>query len=197
MIKHPSRQLILASSSRYRRKLISQLGLEFSVDSPHVDETALAGETTAEQVVRLACLKARTVASNKENALVIGSDQLAECDGETLGKPGEHQKALTQLRRLTGRTVTFQTGLCLLNTTTGRMQAQAVPFQVRFRALPDESLDRYLRREQPYDCAGSFKSEGLGITLFEWLRGDDPNALIGLPLITLVTMLRAEGIELP
>lgn len=197
MTKKTSHQLILASSSSYRRKLLSQLGLIFDTISPNVDESALAGETTAAQVVRLACLKARTVASGYNNALVIGSDQLADCEGETLGKPGQHDKALTQLQRLAGKTVTFQTGLCLHNTTTGRIQAQAVPFQVRFRALPEEALDRYLKREQPYDCAGSFKSEGLGITLFEWMRGDDPNALVGLPLITLVTMLRVEGVVLP
>lgn len=197
MAESQNRQLVLASSSKYRLQLLRQLGLQFYVESPNIDESPVSGERAAEQVVRLACLKAQTVAAGKGNALVIGSDQLADCEGETLGKPGEHKQALAQLLRLAGKTVTFQTGLCLLDTSSGRVQAKAVPFQVRFRALPEDALERYLKCEQPYDCAGSFKSEGLGITLFEWMRGDDPSALIGLPLIALVTMLSAEGVVLP
>jgi septum formation protein len=191
------RSLILASSSRYRRALLENLGLPFTTAAPNLDESPHTGETAERQVLRLARLKAGAVAAGKPDALVIGSDQLAVCEGQVLGKPGCHERALAQLRQLSGRTVTFHTGLCLLDSATGREQVARVPFEVRFRALEDATLERYLRREQPYDCAGSFKSEGLGITLFRWLRGDDPSALIGLPLIALVTMLEAEGVQLP
>lgn len=190
-------QLVLASSSPYRRQLLARLMLPFEVMSPDVDETPLAGEKPWETALRLAQRKASAVAEHFPRALVIGSDQVAVLDDAILGKPGHFQKAKEQLMAASGREVTFHTALALLNAATGRMQAKVVPFGVKFRVLTEAQIERYLHREQPYDCAGSAKSEGLGITLIERFIGDDPNALVGLPLIALVDMLRDEGIELP
>lgn len=188
---------ILASSSPYRREVLERLGRPFRCVSPEVDEAARPGEGPAALVARLAEDKARAVAEGLDGGLVIGSDQLCERDGEVLGKPGDHEAAVAQLRRASGRTVTFHTGLALVNAATGTAQVEVVETRVRFRELDDARIERYLRAERPYDCAGSFKSEGLGVVLFEAVEGDDPAALIGLPLIRLVAMLEAEGEVLP
>jgi septum formation protein len=185
--------LILASSSPYRRELLSRLGLVFQCHSPDVDESVLAGESPDALVLRLARSKAQAVAHHHPDALIIGSDQCAELDGRILGKPGDHEAAVRQLQAASGREVVFHTGLCLLNARSGRDHVTSVPFRVRFRALDSAMIEDYLRREMPYDCAGSFKSEGLGIALFEGMEGDDPTALVGLPLIALVDMLQEEG----
>ncbi len=186
--------LILASSSIYRRELLERLRLPFGVDAPDIDETPLAGEAPERTALRLAQAKARKVAERHPDALVIGCDQVATLDGVQLGKPLTHDNAARQLSAMRGRTVTFHSALCLHNAASGRMQAEDVICEVRFRNLDDAQIERYLAREQPYHCAGSAKSEGLGIALIEWMRGDDPNALIGLPLIRLVGMLENEGI---
>jgi septum formation protein len=186
--------LILASSSPYRRELLGRLGVDFRCQSPDVDESMLPGESPDDMVMRLACSKAEAVARDHPGSLVIGSDQCAELDGRILGKPGDHEGAVIQLRAASGRTVAFHTGLCLLNARTGRSRVTCVPYRVRFRTLDSAMIEDYLHREQPYDCAGSFKSEGLGIALFEAMEGEDPTALMGLPLIALVGMLRAEGV---
>jgi septum formation protein len=188
------RTLILASSSPYRRELLSRLGLAFQCHSPDVDESVLAGESPDALVLRLARSKAQAVAHHYPDALIIGSDQCAEFDGRILGKPGDHEGAVRQLRAASGREVVFHTGLCLLNARTGRAHVTSERFRVRFRALDSAMIEDYLRRETPYDCAGSFKSEGLGIALFEGMEGDDPTSLMGLPLIALVGMLQREGI---
>lgn len=190
------RQLVLASTSPYRKALLQRLGLAFEAASPAAGETPLPGESPQELVKRLAEAKARAVADRFPQALIIGSDQVAVLEGEILGKPGTHAKALDQLRAASGKRVSFLTGLCLLNAASGHAQVEVVPFSVKFRELTDAQLEAYLRKEQPYDCAGSFKSEGLGIALFEKLEGDDPNALIGLPLIRLIAMLSREGIDI-
>ncbi len=189
-----ARPLVLGSTSPFRRQLLERLGVPFTVASPEVDESALPGESPEALVARLAELKARAVAARHPGALVIGSDQVAVNGGEILGKPGGHERATAQLQAASGKRVTFLTGLCLLNGETGRAQVEVVPFHVHFRALTQAQIDSYLRREEPYNCAGSFKSEGLGIALFERLEGDDPSALIGLPLIRLVKMLENEGL---
>lgn len=188
-----SRQLVLASTSRYRRELLSRLGLPFDVCAPDADEAPLAGEAPSDTAERLALVKARAVADRYPQALIIGSDQVAHLDGRIYGKPGNHENAVRQLQEMSGRTVTFHTGLCLLNAETGVARVRGVPIRVTFRALTDETIERYLRREQPYDCAGSAKSEGLGISLIARFEGDDPNALIGLPLIALCDLLAEEG----
>lgn len=193
----PERPLILASTSPYRRQLLERLGLNFSAMVPDTDETPRDGEHPAELAARLAEAKARSVAARTTHALIIGSDQVAECNGLALGKPGDHERTVAQLRRASGRTVTFHTGLCLLDAASGACQLEVVPFRVDFRSLTAEEIERYVQREQPYDCAGGFKSEGLGIALFERMIGDDPNALIGLPLIRLCRMLAREGIAVP
>lgn len=190
------RQLVLASSSPYRRELLDRLGLEYLTVSPAIDETALPGETPDALVERLAEQKARKVAETHQG-LIIGSDQVATVDDDILGKPGNHENAVAQLTRLSGQRVTFHTGLCLLDTAHHEAQVDVVPFTVQFRSLSAEQIERYLQREQPYNCAGSFKSEGLGITLFEKMLGDDPTALIGLPLIRLTAMLAKAGIDFP
>ena len=190
------RPLILASSSPYRRELLDRLGLDYSTVSPDIDESALPGETPAALVERLAEQKARAVGESHPG-LIIGSDQVATVDDEILGKPGNHERAVAQLARLSGRQVTFHTGLCLLDTVHHEAQVDVVPFTVQFRSLSAGQIERYLRTEQPYNCAGSFKSEGLGITLFEKMLGEDPTALIGLPLIRLTTMLENAQIQLP
>lgn len=190
-----TRRLILASGSVYRRALLDKLGLSYSCQSPDIDETARPGETAADLVSRLALAKAQAVAASEPNALIIGSDQAATLDGQILGKPLTHARALEQLRAASGKKVRFETGLCLLDSASGRYQRIVEPFEVHFRQLSEAQIEHYLRREQPLHCAGSFKSEGLGIVLFERLSGDDPNALIGLPLIQLTRMLENLGID--
>jgi septum formation protein len=187
-------ELILASSSIYRRELLERLHMPFSVISPNVDETPLPEERPEETAFRLAQLKARKVAEQHPRAIVIGCDQVATLDGQQLGKPLTHDNATRQLRMMRGRIVIFHSALCLFNAATGHMQATVEPYEVAFRDLSDEQIERYLIKEQPYHCAGSAKSEGLGIALIASMRGDDPNALIGLPLIKLITMLHNEGI---
>ena len=191
------RSLILASTSPFRRDLLARLGLPFTVQAPDADETPQPGEDAPTLVARLATRKAQVVARHHPEALIIGSDQAAVLDDEIIGKPGDHERAAAQLRRASGRTMTFYTGLCLLDGASGLQQVAVEPFRVVFRALTEPRIERYLRREQPYHCAGSFKSEGLGIALFERLEGDDPTSLIGLPLIRLIRMLEAAGVEVP
>lgn len=190
-------ELVLASTSPFRRELLERLAIDFQCDSPDCDETPVPGESPQAMVQRLAEAKARSVADRYPAALVIGSDQCAELDGKILGKPGGFDTAFEQLKNASGRTVRFHTGLCLINSENRDLQVEDVLFDVEFRNLGDGEITRYLEKEQPYNCAGSFKSEGLGITLFERLRGDDPTALIGLPLIALCRMLRNQGVELP
>ena len=195
MVDDP-RQLVLASSSPYRRELLDRLGLAYLTVSPAIDEATLPGETPDALVERLAEQKARKVAETQQG-LIIGSDQVATVDNDILGKPGNHENAVAQLTRVSGQGVTFHTGLCLLDTEHHEAQVDVVPFTVQFRQLTAQQIERYLQREQPYNCAGSFKSEGLGITLFEKMLGEDPTALIGLPLIRLTAMLAKAGITLP
>ncbi len=188
--------IVLASTSPYRKELLQRTGIDFKTVAPDVDESSLPGESPENLVKRLAEAKARVIGTTCE-ALIIGSDQVAVSGDEILGKPGSHENALVQLRKLSGKLVTFQTGLCLLNSTSNEMQVDTVPFRVQFRKLDEQQIERYLRADQPYNCAGSFKSEGLGITLFERMDGDDPTALIGLPLIRLTSMLMQAGVVLP
>lgn len=188
-------QLILASSSIYRRELLERLQLSFSVVVPDVDETPLPNEKPEETALRLAQVKARKIGDLHPNALVIGCDQVATLDGLQLGKPLTHDNAVKQLTLMRGRTVFFHSALCVFNAASGNMQAEDVIYEVRFRQLTDAQIENYLRLEQPYHCAGSAKSEGLGIALMEYMRGDDPNALIGLPLISLISMLQKEGVS--
>ena len=190
------RPLILASTSRYRRELLARLHLPFDVQPPEVDETARIGETPRELAERLALEKAQAVAARFPEAVVIGSDQVADLDGEALGKPGHHANAVAQLRRMSGRTVVFQTALTVMCQETGFAQHELAPVRVRFRQLHDDEIEAYLRAEQPYDCAGSAKSEGLGIALLDAIDSDDPTALVGLPLIRTCRMLRAAGVRL-
>lgn len=187
--------LILASSSPFRRALLQRLGYPFEVIAPEVDETPRPHEPPETLVERLALAKARAVATRRPDALIIGSDQVAVYGGVITGKPGNHAEALRQLQAASGRKVVLYTGLVLLNATSGRVQSEVVPFGIQFRELTEEQIENYLRTEQPYNCAGSVKSEGLGIALLERFEGDDPNALIGLPLIRLVRMLEAEGVR--
>ena len=187
-------ELILASTSRYRAALLERLGLPFSTLAPEVDETPARGEAAVDLVRRLAIAKARAGSRAYPDALVIGSDQLAVLDDAVLGKPGTEARAREQLARLSGRSVTFLTGLCLIDGRTQREQVEVVETPVRFRTLSDRQIADYVAREQPLDCAGAFKSEGLGIALFEALEGTDPNALVGLPLIALTTMLTNAGL---
>lgn len=188
------RRLILASTSPFRRELLARLGLPFTVQAPNADETHQPGEEAPALVVRLAALKARAVARHEPAALIIGSDQAAVLDSTIIGKPGNHEQAVVQLQQASGRTVIFYTGLCLLDSASGQQQVAVTSFQVTFRSLTPSQIERYLRREQPYHCAGSFKSEGLGVALFERMEGDDPTSLIGLPLIQLTRMLEAAGV---
>lgn len=190
-------RLVLASTSPYRLAVLQKLPLEFVTDSPDIDESPQANESPQELVKRLSLAKAQAVAPRHPHSLIIGSDQVAVLGGQILGKPGNHENAVKQLHNASGHQVVFNTGLCLLNSDTDHAQVRCVPFTVQFRRLSDEQIERYLQHEKPYNCAGSFKSEGLGITLFEKLLGDDPNTLIGLPLIELVRMLENEGIILP
>ncbi|MDJ0741439.1 MAG: nucleoside triphosphate pyrophosphatase [Gammaproteobacteria bacterium] len=190
-------QLVLGSTSPFRSELLTKLGLPFVTDAPQIDETARDGESPDALVSRLAAAKAHDVGARHDGALVIGSDQVACVDGRILGKPGDRETAVAQLCAASGETVDFHTGLCLLNTGSGRAQVAVEPFAVDFRDLDRAQIERYVDRERPFNCAGSFKSEGLGIALFAALRGRDPNALIGLPLILLVEMLAREGVAVP
>jgi septum formation protein len=192
-----SPKIVLASSSPYRRSLLERLCIPFDTASPDVDESPLPGETPEQLVIRLACLKAGAVAKGRPSALVIGSDQVAVLGNTLLGKPGTRANALKQLQSMRGHSVSFLTGLCLLNTTTNNCQTDLVRYEVVFRHYDDAEIERYLDRDQPYNCAGSFKSEQLGITLMRRMQGDDPTALIGLPLIRLSEMLRQEAVQLP
>lgn len=191
----PRKPLILASSSPFRQDLLRRLGLEFRALAPDVDERAREGEAPEALARRLAEAKARRIARDHPDALVIGSDQVAVLDGRPVGKPGDHAAAVAQLSAASGRTLRFITALCLLNVPEDRLQIDTVTCDVTFRQLSREAIESYLRREQPYGCAGSFKSEALGIALLERLGGPDPTALIGLPLIRLVGMLEEEGIN--
>lgn len=187
--------LILASSSPYRKELLQRLFLDFEVFSPDIDESQLADERPEQTALRLAQLKAKKIAETHPDAIIIGCDQVATLDGMQLGKPGNHENAIKQLRMMRGKQVTFHSALCLYNAQTQHMQAEVVPYIVEFRNLSDTQIDRYLSIEKPYNCAGSAKSEGLGIALISAMHGEDPNALIGLPLIKLITMLTAENIH--
>ncbi|MBW3163915.1 Maf family protein [Ferrimonas balearica] len=187
--------LVLGSTSPFRRELLGKLGLPFECDKPEVDETPLPDETAQQLVTRLAEAKAKAVAERHPNALIIGSDQVAVVAGNILGKPHTHEKAVAQLSAASGEVVTFYTGLCLYNSSTGKAQTLVEPFEVAFKALTEAQIEGYLRAEQPYNCAGSFKSEGLGVMLFDRLTGRDPNALIGLPLISLGELLANEGVD--
>ena len=189
------RRLILGSTSPYRRELMLRLRLPFDVVSPDVDETPLAGEAPRALALRLALAKARAVAAMHPNAVVIGSDQVADLDGEPLGKPGTHARATAQLQRMRGKTVVFQTAVAVVCIETGFSQMDLAEVNVKFRNLDDEEIECYLLAETPYDCAGSAKSEGLGIALLESIDSDDPTALVGLPLIRTCQMLRAAGVK--
>ena len=188
-------QLVLASTSPFRRELLSKLGLPFVTVNPATDESVVHGETPETTALRLSEAKARAVASQYPDALIIGSDQMAFIDDQVFGKSGTHDNAVKQLKTMRGRTVNFFTGLCLLNTQTGRAQLRGVPMLVTFRNLSDDEIENYLQKEKPYNCAGSAKSEGLGIAVIEKMQGEDPNALIGLPLIALCDLLRNEGVS--
>ena len=189
-----SQTIILASTSPYRRELLARLGLTFDVANPNTDESQLPGETPEALALRLSEAKARAVANNYPEALIIGSDQVATVDGQIYGKPGTHQRAVEQLRALSGKTVNFYTGLCLYNARTDQAEVCGVDTLVTFRQLTDSEIENYLQREPAYNCAGSAKSEGLGIALLSRMQGDDPNALVGLPLIALCTLLRNQGV---
>ncbi|MDC9724916.1 MAG: Maf family protein [Gammaproteobacteria bacterium] len=188
-------QLILGSSSPFRAELLEKLGLTFTTASPDIDERCLDNESAEQLVQRLSEQKAQKIAETHTNALIIGSDQVALLNGEILGKPGNHENAMKQLTAASGKTVRFLTGLSLLNSKTGKVQSLVEPFEVSFKTLSNDQIAFYLQQEKPYQCAGSFKSEGFGISLFSKLNGEDPNSLIGLPLIRLISLLQAEGID--
>ena len=190
------RRLVLGSTSRYRRELLERLQIPFDVVAPDVDETQLPGEAPRALAERLALAKARTVARAFPGAVVIGSDQVADLNGQALGKPGNHGRAVLQLRQMRGQTVVFQTAVAVVCLETGFEQRSLAAVRVKFRDLSDEEIENYLRAEQPYDCAGSAKSEGLGIALLSAIENDDPTALIGLPLIRTCTLLKAAGVAL-
>ncbi len=187
--------LVLASTSRYRHELLARLRLPFEAVAPQVDESAAAGETPAALALRLALAKAHAVAALHPQAVVIGADQVCDLDGAALGKPGTHECAVAQLRRLSGRTVVFHTAVAVVRADAGFEQAQLAPVRVTFRDLAEAEIERYLRLEEPYDCAGSAKCEALGIALLAAVESDDPTALIGLPLIRTAQMLRQAGID--
>lgn len=190
------RKLILGSTSAYRRELLQRLRVPFGVAAPDVDETPLPNETPLALARRLALSKARAVAQQYPDCVVIGSDQVADLDGEPLGKPGTHERAVAQLQKMRGKTVVFQTAVAVVCQASGFQQEDVAPVRVVFRDLSDAEIENYLRAETPYDCAGSAKSEGLGIALLESIDNDDPSALVGLPLIRTSRMLRAAGIAL-
>ncbi len=187
------RQLVLASTSRYRRELLERLGLRFKSAGPDCDESALPGEAAPETALRLSVLKARSVAPRFADALIIGSDQVASSEGRPLGKPGNHERATQQLRSLSGKAVDFHTAITLLDARSAAVQSRVVRCRVVFRVLDERRIEAYLRREQPYDCAGSAKAEGLGIALIARMETEDPTSLIGLPLIALTEMLERAG----
>ena len=187
------RRIILASTSRYRRALLERLGIPFECADPRTDETARPGEASAITAVRLAQAKARAAASNYPDALIIGSDQVASCDGVRLDKPGNHENAVRQLTTMSGKTARFDTAVALLDASSGKLDTKVVACEVTFRQLSAQQIERYLRLEQPYDCAGSAKVEGLGITLIARIETEDPTAIIGLPLIALTQLLADAG----
>jgi septum formation protein len=191
----PRPPLILGSTSRYRRELLERLRLPFTVTSPQVDETPLPGEAPAALALRLALAKAQAVAALHPDAVVIGSDQVADLDGLPVGKPHTHENAVAQLRAMSGKAIVFQTAVAVVCQRTGYAASALVPVTVRFRDLADDEIEHYLRAEQPYDCAGSAKSEALGIALLDAIESDDPTALIGLPLIRTLALLRGAGID--
>jgi septum formation protein len=191
-----NRKLILGSTSAYRRELLTRLRIPFSVESPGVDESPLPNEHPAALAIRLALAKAQAVAQYHPDCVVIGSDQVADLDGQALGKPGNHERAVAQLRQMQGKTVVFQTAVAVVCLRTGFCQQALAPVKVTFRTLDDSEIENYLQLEKPYDCAGSAKSEGLGIALLDAIDSDDPTALVGLPLIRTSRMLRAAGIVL-
>jgi septum formation protein len=190
-------KLVLASTSRYRRQLLDRLHLDYTAANPGIDESARPGEPPEAMAERLARAKALAVAAAHPDAIIIGCDQVAVASGKIMGKPGSHENAVRQLSELSGRDATFFTALCVHDARSGRSSARVVPYRVKFRRLDDATIHRYLAREQPYDCAGSAKSEGLGIALIERMEGDDPNALVGLPLIALVDLLAEHGVHVP
>lgn len=196
MQKQATYPLLLASSSVYRKELLGRLGLPFETASPDIDETPLVDESAAQTSHRLALAKARALAERYPNYLIIGSDQVALLDGIQLGKPGTHARAVTQLSLMRGRTIEFHTALCLLNAQTGRAQSIVDITRVTMRSYSDDEIEAYLQHEKPYDCAGSAKTEGLGIALIASIENRDPTAIIGLPMIELVTMLKNEGVTL-
>jgi septum formation protein len=196
MQKQTTYRLLLASSSRYRKELLSRLGIPFETASPDIDETPLPGESAALTSERLAQEKAKALAARYPDYLIIGSDQVALLDGIQLGKPGTHERAVTQLQQMRGRTIEFHTALCLFNPQTGRSQTVVDVTRVTMRTYSNEEIEAYLQREKPYDCAGSAKTEGLGITLIAAIENRDPTAIIGLPMIELVSMLNNEGVPL-
>lgn len=196
-INHSQRSLILASSSIFRKSLLERLRLKFDIDSPNIDESQYGNESPHDYVSRLSLAKAQAVATRQSDSLIIASDQCCVLDGIITGKPDSHDKAIQQLQASSNNKVSFLTGLCVLDTQTNHYHLDVVRFHVHFRTLTDEAIDRYLTVEQPYNCAGSFKAEGLGISLFKKLEGNDPTALIGLPLIRLCEMLREFGHKLP
>ena len=187
--------LVLASSSPYRRELLSRLGIPFDILAPDVDESPMDDESPRTMVARLARLKARSVASLRPRALIVGSDQVAVLDHRIMGKPGSHDANVRQLRLAGGRWVRFLTGIALLNAASGEMQCEVVEYGVHFRPLDEAQAEAYVRAEKAYECAGGFRAEGLGVALFRRMEGEDPSALIGLPLIALVSMLRREGVD--
>lgn len=189
-------QLILASSSPYRRAILDKLNLNYEANSPDINESELENESAQDYVARLAVNKARALQARYPDALIIGSDQTAIINGTIIGKPGSFENAVKQLQDASGQVITFLTAVCVLNCRTNQAQTEVVPFNVHFRILDEQMISNYLHAEQPYNCAGSFKSEGLGIALFDKLEGDDPNTLIGLPLIRLIRMLENEGIKI-
>jgi septum formation protein len=189
--------LVLASTSSFRKELLQRLQIPFTTFAPNIDETPLGNEAPEAMVRRLTEGKAKAARELFPNHLIIASDQCAVCEEDIIGKPGTHVRAIEQLSRFSGKSITFLTGLCLLNTVTGNTQVDCVHFIVRFRTLSAQQIENYLHIETPYQCAGSFKAEGLGIALFAEMSGEDPNALIGLPLIRLITFLANEGVQLP
>ena len=191
------KQIILGSTSPFRHMLMKKLEIDFSTAAPDIDETRLTDESAEEMVRRLSVEKAKEVAKTYSNALIIGSDQCAVLNNNIMGKPGTHENAIKQLQASSGNIVTYLTGLCLYDPSSGEYELDCIPFYVEFRQLSTDEINRYLHRDQPYGCAGSFKSEGLGITLFKKMQGDDPSSLIGLPLIRLCEMLRKKGVSLP
>ncbi len=190
-----TRSIVLATTSRYRRDLMGRLGVPFEVAAPDIDETALPGERPSATATRLAAAKARAVAAVHPDALIIGSDQVADCDGIAISKPGDHATALAQLAAQSGRTIVFHTAVALYDARSNVLRAELVDVRSTFRELDAPSIETYLRRETPYDCAGGVRSESLGIALFERIDSDDPTALIGLPLIALCRLLRAAGVD--